>query len=318
MATYLITGAAGFIGSNLVETLLSQTHTVIGMDNLSTGNEENIQYLKALPNAKNFTFIKGDIRDLDQCKLACKGVDYVLHQAALGSVPRSIEFPALYNDNNITGTLNMLIAAKEKNVKRFVFASSSSVYGDTPTLPKIETMIPAPKSPYAIGKLTGEYYCKVFWTAYGLPTVALRYFNIFGPRQSPTSQYAAVIPKFVSAYLKNDSPTIHGTGEQTRDFTFIENAINANLSACHASESAFGEAINVGCGDRISLNVLSDEIKKITQSTSLPIHTELRIGDVKDSLASIEKNTNLLNITHRVSLSEGLEKTIKWYKENNA
>lgn len=313
MSKYLVTGAAGFIGSNLVEELLNQGHEVIGFDNLSTGSRDNLTFVDQMPNGKRFRFIEADIRDLNQCHEACQDVDYVLHQAALGSVPRSMEHPALYNDNNITGTLNMLIAARDAKVKRFVFASSSSVYGDTPTLPKIETMIPCPKSPYAISKITGEYYCKVFWIAYGLPTVALRYFNIFGQRQSPTSQYAAVIPKFITAYLKNESPTIHGDGEQTRDFTYIKNAINANLAACHALPDAFGESMNVGCGSRISLNMLSGKIKEITQSTANPLYTPSRIGDVKDSLASNDKCNHLLQLNNRVDMGEGLQKTVEWY-----
>ena len=317
MSKYLVTGAAGFIGSNLVEELLNQGHEVIGFDNLSTGSRDNLAFVNQMTNGKNFRFVEADIRDLNQCHEACKDVDYVLHQAALGSVPRSMEHPALYNDNNITGTLNILIAARDAKVNRFVFASSSSVYGDTPTLPKIETMIPSPKSPYAISKITGEYYCKVFWTAYGLPTVALRYFNIFGKRQSPTSQYAAVIPKFITAYLNNESPTIHGDGEQTRDFTHVRNAIKANLNACHVSEEAFGKHINVGCGDRISLNMLSDKIKQITHSTANPNYTPPRPGDVKDSLASTELAATYLKLSPWVSLEEGLGQTITWYKGAN-
>jgi nucleoside-diphosphate-sugar epimerase len=313
MSTYVVTGAAGFIGSNLVEALLKQNHTVIGFDNLSTGDKSNLDFVNQLPTKSNFKFIEGDIRNIDQCMDVCKGADYVLHQAALGSVPRSMEQPALYNDNNITGTLNMLIAARDAKVKRFVFASSSSVYGDTPTLPKIETMIPSPKSPYAISKITGEYYCKVFWTAYGLPTISLRYFNIFGPRQNPNSQYAAVIPKFITSYLKNQSPTIHGDGQQTRDFTFVQNAVKANLGACLASPEAFGQAINIGCGDRISLNMLSDKIKEITHSTATPVYTPSRPGDVKDSLASNDLATTYLQIAPWTEMAEGLQQTISWY-----
>jgi len=290
-------------------------HSVVGLDNLSTGFSENISPFLGNP---SFTFIEGDIRDIHACHRACQGVDFVLHQAALGSVPRSIEEPILYNENNISGVLNMLIAARDAKVQRFVFASSSSVYGDTPTLPKIESMIPSPKSPYAISKITGEYYCKTFNDVYDLPTICLRYFNVFGPRQNPDSQYAAVIPKFITAFLTNTSPTVYGDGEQTRDFTFIENVISANLNSCYAPQEAYGHAYNIGCGERVSLNHLAEIIKEQTHSTASITYTDSRAGDVRDSLASIDMAVKQLSLTKVVSLKEGLLGTIKWYKEEMA
>lgn len=313
MATILVTGCAGFIGSNLVDRLLEIGHSVIGLDNLSTGDISN---LKSALSHSNFKFIEGDIRNPETCGKACHNVDYVSHQAALGSVPRSVEQPLLYNDNNVTGTLTLLIAARDANVKRFVYASSSSVYGDTPTLPKIETMIPRPKSPYAISKIAGEYYGKTFTEVYGLPTIGLRYFNIFGPRQNPNSQYAAVIPKFITAFLENESPTIFGDGEQTRDFTYVENVLQANINAFSAPLASCGIAYNIGCGDRISLNQLANEIRSITKSTAAPQYAPPRAGDVKDSLADIQLATEGLNLRDRVELRDGLLKTIEWYRGN--
>lgn len=313
MAHFVVTGCLGFIGSNLVASLLeSGEHVVVGLDNLSTGFRDNLSQFYTHP---SFTFVEGDIRDLFVCRKVCEGADFVLHQAALGSVPRSLEEPLLYNENNITGTLNMLIASRDANVARFVYASSSSVYGDTPTLPKIETMIPRPKSPYAISKMTCEYYAKVFNDTYVLPTIGLRYFNVFGPRQNPNSQYAAVIPKFITSFLKNEAPVIYGDGEQTRDFTFITNVIAANLNGCTAPLSSCGLAYNIGCGDRISLNLLATEIKELTQSTVTPNYAPARAGDVRDSLADIELSTGGLSITSRVSLRDGLDTTIAWYRD---
>ncbi|RAP31478.1 LPS biosynthesis protein WbpP [Candidatus Marinamargulisbacteria bacterium SCGC AG-414-C22] len=314
MNRYLVTGAAGFIGSHLVEELLNTGNYVIGLDNLSTGNIDNLDFTKNHKNKINFKFIKGDIRSIDTCKEACQDIDFILHQAALGSVPRSIKEPSLYHDNNITGTLNMLIAAKESKVKRFVFASSSSVYGDTPTLPKIETMENHPKSPYAVSKLVGEHYCKLFNELYNLPTVMLRYFNIFGARQNPNSQYAAVIPKFITSFLSNIPPEIHGDGFQTRDFTYIKNVIKANINACTCKKEAYGEPFNIGCGDRISINDLTQTIQRITKSKTNPVYKEKRAGDVKDSLASITKAESLLNLNNIIQLKDGLSETIQWYE----
>jgi UDP-N-acetylglucosamine 4-epimerase len=311
----LVTGAAGFIGSSLVNHLLSTHHTVVALDNLSTGFETNLSFLKQHPNAKNLQIITGDIQNLDTCQTACHNISYVLHQAALGSVPRSIEDPGLYNDNNITGTHNMLIAARDNGVKRFIYASSSSVYGDTPTLPKVETMAPHPKSPYAVSKLTNEYHAKLFWDLYQLPTIGLRYFNVFGPRQNPNSQYAAAVPKFITAYLENTAPTIYGNGEQTRDFTYIDNVIHANLTACETTtENAYGQAYNIGCGNRISINDLIKAIKTNVNSTIDPIYDSPRAGDVKDSLADITKSQSLLNYTPKIDLDNGLNRTIQWYQ----
>ncbi|NQY74872.1 MAG: SDR family oxidoreductase [Candidatus Margulisbacteria bacterium] len=314
MATYLVTGAAGFIGSNLVQYLLDNGDSVVGMDNFITGLRTNLSFVDDHPNKGLFSFVEGDIRHIEDCKQAIKGADYVLHQAAMGSVPRSIEEPLLYHENNITGTLNMLWAAKEEGIKRFVFASSSSVYGNTPTLPKIETMIPRPISPYAVSKLTGEHYCAVFNTVYQLPTISLRYFNVFGPKQSPESQYAAVIPKFVTGFLNGEPPIIYGNGEQTRDFTFIENVIKANINACTADSEAFGGAFNIGCGERISINQLSDTIKQMTESKVDAIHESPRSGDVKDSLAAIENAESHLGYKDLMPWKKGLEKTVQWYQ----
>jgi len=316
MASFLITGAAGFIGSNLATHLLEEGHTVVGLDNFSNGFKENIEAIKSHPKAANFSFIEGDITNFETCQTACKGIDYVSHQAALGSVPRSLKFPELYNEHNTTGTLNMMRAARDANVKCFVYASSSSVYGDTPTLPKVETMTPNPKSPYAISKLTTEHYGKVFWEAYGLPTIGLRYFNVFGPRQNPNSQYAAVIPKFITSFLEETAPVIHGDGEQTRDFTYISNVVQANVKACYASEEAFGEAYNIGCGGRISIKALTEKIKVATHASVEPEYSETRAGDVRDSQADINKAKTLLKIEEFIDLEEGLQLTVDWYNEN--
>jgi UDP-N-acetylglucosamine 4-epimerase len=312
MSVFLVTGVSGFIGSNLSFFLLKEGHRVIGLDNFSTGFRDNLSESLSHP---NFTLIDGDIRDLDTCKKACEGVDFVLHQAALGSVPRSLSEPILYHENNTGGTLNMMVAARDAGtVKRFVYASSSSVYGDTPVLPKVETMTPNPKSPYAISKLSTEHYGSVFFNAYGLQTIGLRYFNVFGPRQNPNSQYAAVIPKFITAGLRGIAPTIHGDGEQTRDFTYIDNVIQANLKSCYADASACGKAYNVGCGDRISLNLLAQEIAKLTGNTCAAVYTPPRVGDVKDSLADIHLAQQHLGVSEFISLQEGLARTVAWYR----
>ncbi|NBV43081.1 SDR family oxidoreductase, partial [bacterium] len=302
MARFTVTGCCGFIGSNLVQALLDAGHLVTGLDDLSTGFKENIE---AFLSHSSFSFIEGDIRDPELCSVACDGADYVLHQAALGSVPRSLEYPALYNSVNIGGTLNMLNAARDAKVKRFVFASSSSVYGDTAVLPKVETMIPNPKSPYAVTKITCEYFAKVYNDAYRLPTIGLRYFNVFGARQNPASQYAAVIPKFVTAFLKNESPTIFGDGAQTRDFTYIDNVVMANLKACDAPLSSCGVSYNIGCGGRISLNQLAQEIQHLTQSSAVPTYGPARAGDVRDSLADVRLAETCLGLQNLIQLRDG-------------
>ncbi len=314
MHSFLVTGAAGFIGSNLVDALLSLGHQVTALDNLSNGRADNLADLQNHPeHRQRFRFIEGDIRDAQCAESACEGVDYVLHQAALGSVPRSISEPQLYHDNNVTGTLNMLMAARNAKVKRFVWASSSSVYGDTPTLPKIETMIPQPKSPYALGKLFGEYYSRFFFEEYGLPTIALRYFNVFGKRQDPHSEYAAVIPKFITALRRGESPIIYSDGHQTRDFTHVDNVVSANLKACEAPQSACGKAYNIGCGDRISILELATALQQQLNPT-VPIEFRpTRAGDVRDSQASIAAAKSAFGYTPQISLEEGLKITIPWY-----
>ena len=263
---YLVTGGAGFIGSNIAERLVKNGKKVRVIDNLSTGKVENMDSF-----INQAEFVHGDIRYLNTVMEAMKGVDYVLHQAALPSVPRSVETPIESNDNNTNGTLNVLYAAKDNNVKRIVYAASSSAYGESPTLPKVETMIPDPLSPYAVNKLIGEYYCSVFSKVYNLETVSLRYFNVFGPRQDPTSYYSAVIPKFIQALLEGKAPVIFGDGEQSRDFTYIDNVVNANLLACKAPKAA-GQMMNLACGDRMTLNELAKNLQDILQIDIDPVY----------------------------------------------
>ncbi|WP_025321312.1 SDR family oxidoreductase [Deferrisoma camini] len=310
MATFLVTGVAGFIGSNLAEALLAQGHRVRGLDNFLTGKPENLRGLDGLE------FVEGDVRDPTACRRACEGVEFVLHEAALGSVPRSIEDPGLSNECNVTGTLNLLVAAREAGVRRFVFAASSSAYGDTPTLPKVEDMVPQPLSPYALTKLAGEEYCRLFFELYGLETVSLRYFNVFGKRQDPFSTYAAVIPKFVSALLKGEPPEIYGDGEQTRDFTYIADVVQANLRACEASREACGKVYNVAYGERISLNDLYREIAGLLGCDLEPRYGPPRPGDVKHSLADISRARELLGYEPAYDVRRGLAEAIAWYREN--
>ncbi len=312
MATFLVTGVAGFIGSNLAEALLGRGHRVRGLDNFLSGKRENLEGLEGLE------FVHGDVRDLDTCRRACEGVDYVLHQAALGSVPRSIEDPVLSNDCNVTGTLNMLVAARDAGVKRFVFAASSSAYGDTPELPKVETMRPQPLSPYALTKLAGEEYCRLFFELYGFETVSLRYFNVYGRRQDPFSMYAAVIPKFVSALLRGEPPEIYGDGEQTRDFTYIEDVVQANLKACEASREACGRVYNIAFGQRISLNELYAEIARLLGTDIRPRYGPPRPGDVRHSLADISRARDALGYEPAFDVRRGLTEAIGWYREHLA
>lgn len=311
MAHYLVTGGAGFIGSNLVEALVGQKARVRVLDNFSTGKRENIA-----PWTSAIEVVEGSLTNLDDCRRAVDGVDYVLHQGALPSVPKSVERPVDSNEANVTGTLHMLVAARDAGVKRFVYAASSSAYGDTPTLPKVETMPGSPKSPYAIQKYTGEMYCRVFYETYGLPTVALRYFNIFGPRQDPTSQYSAVIPKFITKMLADEAPTIFGDGTQSRDFTYIDNVVHANLAACTAGEAAFGRVMNIACGDRINLLDLARVIREVVKKGKTPIHAPERRGDVKHSLADIGLAHQLIGYAPKVRFDEGIAKTIQWYGQH--
>lgn len=312
MSHCLVTGGAGFIGCNLVRKLLELGNEVTVLDNLSTGFEKNLEEIKS-----DIRFIKGDVRDRDQVVASMKGVEVVFHEAALASVARSIDDPWASNENNVTGILNMLLAARDAGVGRFVFAASSSAYGDTEVLPKVETMKPTPLSPYAITKLAGELYCSMMYSIYGLETVALRYFNVFGPRQDPKSDYSAVIPLFTTAVLNNKRPTIFGDGGQTRDFTFIDNVVSANLLASTApAEKAAGKVFNIGNGAQTSLNTLLDEIKKVLHSDIEPIYAPVRTGDVRDSLADIEQARECLGYEPLVQLPEGLRQTIEWYSES--
>jgi len=306
---YLVTGGAGFIGSHLVEELVKQRQRVRVIDNLSTGKKENIK-----PFLEEIELIEGDIRDLELVREAMDGVDYVLHQAAVPSVPRSVKDPLTSNSVNVEGTLNILIAARDADVKRVVYASSSSVYGDTPVLPKHEDMKQEPRSPYAVSKLGGELYCQAFYHVHGLETVALRYFNVFGSRQDPKSQYAAVVPKFITALLHGELPTIFGDGEQSRDFTYIENVVEANLLATKAPGVA-GEVFNIACGERITINELACMLAEIIGVNIEPEHTPSRPGDVLHSLADISKAKRLLGYEVKLDTKSGLGKAVKWYRE---
>lgn len=307
---YLVTGGAGFIGSNIVRELLAQGYEVRVLDNFATGKRENI-----LPLMKNekMTMIEGDLRSFHTVRAAVKGVDYILHQGALPSVPRSINDPITSNDVNILGTLNILEAAKEFGVKRVVCASSSSIYGNSETLPKVETMPINPLSPYALTKYAQERYCQIFTEIYGLETVALRYFNVFGPNQDPTSQYSAVIPKFIRLIMAEKEPIIYGDGTQSRDFTFVENNVWANIQACVAPNAA-GKVINIACGERYTLIELVEKINAILGKNVEPKFEPDRAGDVKHSLAGIEKAKDLLGYEVRVDFEEGLRRTINYFK----
>jgi UDP-N-acetylglucosamine 4-epimerase len=308
----LVTGGAGFIGSNICKYLLEQGAYVRVLDNLITGRKSNIEPFLSHP---HFEFLEGDIFDLEICKNTCQDIDYITHQAALGSVPRSIAFPEKTNESNVTGFLNMLIAAKENNVKRFVYASSSSVYGDEPTLPKREEKIGNPLSPYAVSKYTNELYAQVFFKTYGLETIGLRYFNVFGPNQDPEGQYAAVIPLFINNILQNKPIYINGDGSNTRDFTFVNNAVQANILALTTeNEAAKGEIFNVAVGENFSLNDLTNAIQEILNIKAEIIHREERAGDIKNSLADISKITTLLKYKPSHTFIEGLNETVAYFK----
>ena len=320
---WLVTGCAGFIGSNLVETLLGLDQTVVGLDNFSTGYQHNLDDIEKNVTAeqwKGFNFIKGDIRNLEDCNKALNGIDFVLHQAALGSVPRSIDNPINTNDSNVTGFLNILTSAKDNGVKRFVYASSSSVYGDSQELPKVESRTGNLLSPYAVTKMVNELYAGVFYKTYGLQTIGLRYFNVFGKRQDPDGAYAAVIPKWVGSLLKNEDVYINGDGETSRDFTYIKNVVQANiLAATSTNEQSFGEAFNTAIGGRETLNNLYQAINEgLAKNLSdfemkKAIYRDFRAGDIRHSNANIDKMKQLLGYVPTHSLESGLEESISWY-----
>lgn len=320
--TWLITGVAGFIGSNLLETLLSLGQKVIGLDNFATGFQHNLDEVKAKVSAEQwqqFEFIEGDICQLEDCQKACMGVDYVLHQAALGSVPRSIANPINTNNTNISGYLNMLVAARDANVSSFTYAASSSTYGDHPALPKIEDNIGKPLSPYAVTKYVNELYADVFARTYGFNTIGLRYFNIFGKRQTPDGAYAAVIPKWTASMIKGEEIFINGDGETSRDFNFIENAVQANiLAATTTNAEAKNQVYNVAVGGRTTLNALFEYIQEVLESNGVsyskaPIYRDFREGDVRHSQADISKIENLLGYSPEFVIKDGIVKAMPWY-----
>ncbi|SFB04690.1 MULTISPECIES: SDR family oxidoreductase [unclassified Bacillus (in: firmicutes)] len=310
---FLVTGSAGFIGSNLVEAILKLGYKVRGLDNFSTGKKENVKEFLDNP---NYEFIEGDIRDLDTCLKACEGIDYVLNQAAWGSVPRSIEMPLFYEEVNIKGTLNMMEAARQKNVKKFVYASSSSVYGDEPNLPKKEGREGNLLSPYALTKRVDEEYGKLYTKLYGLDTYGLRYFNVFGRRQNPEGAYAAVIPKFIKQLLNDEAPIINGDGKQSRDFTYIENVIEANLKACNASHEAAGQAYNIAFGGREYLIDIYMQLLNALGKDIQPVFGPDRKGDIKHSNADISKAIEMLGYSPDFDFNKGIKLAIDWYKEN--
>ncbi|GAB4455461.1 MAG: SDR family oxidoreductase [Anaerolineae bacterium] len=307
--TYLVTGGAGFIGSHLVEALVEAGAVVRVLDDFSTGNRANLAAVR-----DRITLIEGDITDLETVRKAVDGVDFVLHQAALPSVPRSVADPLASNASNVNGTLNVLVAARDAGVRRVVYAASSSAYGDIASEYKREDMPSDPRSPYAVAKLAGEHYCRAFFLTYGLETVALRYFNVFGPRQDPKSQYAAVIPIFITAMLKNQPPPIEGDGEQSRDFTYVSNVVEANLLACSAPAAA-GEVFNIACGGRFSINGLVDTLNRLMGTDIAPVHVAPRPGDVRHSRADISKAERLLGYRPGVDFAEGLARTLDWYRQ---
>jgi nucleoside-diphosphate-sugar epimerase len=311
MAAYLVTGGAGFIGSHLAETLVRRGEAVRVLDNLSTGKKENMAAF-----AGRVEFIEADIRDLDACRRSVRGVDHVLHQAALASVPGSIADPLSTNAVNVTGTLNLLIAARDAGVRSFVLASTSAVYGDDPSLPKVEGEEGRPLSPYAISKLVGEKYGQAFHALHGMKTVALRYFNVFGPRQDPKSEYAAVIPQFITKVLNGESPTIYGDGEQSRDFIHVKSVVEANIMAAESS-TVGGEVFNIASGTGLTVNALLAALNRILGAAIKPVHEPPRPGDVRHSVADIGKARRLLGFEPRPSFPEGLAETISWYRERS-
>jgi nucleoside-diphosphate-sugar epimerase len=310
MEKFLVTGGAGFIGSNICKKLVSQGCFVKVIDNLITGKKSNLAEV-----IDKIEFIQADMGDSDLAQSAMNDIDVVLHQGALPSVPRSVDDPASTHKHCVDATFTLLLAARDAGVKRFVYAASSSAYGDTPTLPKVETMPPSPLSPYAVGKLVGEYYCSVFSGVFGLETVSLRYFNVFGPQQDPTSQYAAAIPAFVTAILKDEPPTIYGDGEQSRDFTYVDNVVDANLLAARAKHTR-GEVINIACGQAVTVNDIIDMINNLLGKNVKPIYTDPRPGDVKHSLADITAAKNLIGFKPVIQFEDSLQKAIDWYRDN--
>lgn len=319
--TWLITGVAGFIGSNLLETLLKLDQKVIGLDNFATGRQQNLDEVRTLVSAQQweqFNFISGDIRNLPDCKAAVRGVDYVLHQAALGSVPRSIADPITSNEANISGFLNMLVAARDEGVKSFTYAASSSTYGDHPALPKVEDTIGSPLSPYAVTKLVNELYATVFAKSYGFKSIGLRYFNVFGKRQDPNGAYAAVIPKWTAAMIRGEDVFINGDGETSRDFCYIENVVQMNLLAATSSDEAKDQIYNVAVGDRTTLNDLFNAIKSSLISNGInvdlsPIYKEFRAGDVRHSQADISKAKTHLKYEPLYNFQQGIKEAVRWY-----
>jgi nucleoside-diphosphate-sugar epimerase len=307
MALYLVTGGAGFIGSHLTEELVRRGERVRVVDSLITGKRQNLAHIPGVE------FIEGDLANLDIARRAVTGADFVLHQAAIPSVPRSVEDPLTSHRANVDATLNVLLAARDARVKRVIYAGSSSAYGDTPTLPKTEDMPPKPLSPYALQKLVGEDYCQMFTSLYGLETVTTRYFNVFGPRQDPSSPYSGVISVFISALCEGRQPTIYGDGGQTRDFTYVANVVDGVLKACHAA-GASGEVINVATAGRISLNDLFRTVRELVGARIEPVYGPPRAGDIRDSQADIQKAKRLLGYEPNVSFADGLKKTVEWYR----
>jgi len=311
MAAYLVTGGAGFIGSHIVEMLLERRERVRVLDNFSSGKRENLQFQNHAQ-VPNLEVVEGDVRDLDAVRQATSGVDYILHHAALVSVAQSMADPLMAHEMNATGTLNVLLAAREAGAKRVVLASSAAVYGDNDDLPLKETAAPRPLSPYAASKLAGEAYCRMFYAAYGLPTVCLRYFNVFGPRQDPNSQYAAAIPKFIAALLRGEPPTIYGDGTQSRDFVYVANVVQANLLACEKND-AIGKVVNIACGDRRTLLDLYRDLTALIGTALRPVFAPARAGDVKHSMAAIDQAKQVLDYQPQVEWRDGLRHTIQWY-----
>ena len=310
MAHYLVTGGAGFIGSHIARRLLADGHRVRVLDNLSTGNMDKLADV-----IDRVEFVKGDLRQEADCQAACAGVEMVFHEAALPSVPRSVEDPQTFHDNNINGTFQLFLAAQEAGCRRIIYAASSSAYGDQPTQPKRETMLPAPLSPYAFNKLAGEYYARVFYESYGLETISLRYFNVFGPHQDPTSQYAAAISAFVSALLRGEQPIVYGDGEQTRDFTHIDNVVEANMLAA-AAETTQGQVINIACGESVTINQVISAINKLLGAHVTPRYAPARAGVVTHSLADITLAREVIGYEPHLMFEDGLARAIEWYKAN--